>query len=105
MSAKMEKKETTQEFLDRLELETKDVIVTDEEFKNVEDYIDELIETDDNSKGKIDIFGVAIAIPICVLIACSIAILALILAIRNAIMAVVYQIKESTIALFFSLRR
>ena len=44
MRAKMEKKqETTQEFLDRLESETQDVIFTDEEFNKLENYVDELL--------------------------------------------------------------
>ena len=100
-----EKQETTQEFLDRLETETQDVIFTDEEFNKVENYVDELIEKDNNSKGKIDVFSMVIATPICVVIAFAIAVLAIIVAIKQIIMGVVSYIKETATRLFLSLRR
>ena len=106
MRAKMEEKqETTQEFLDRLETETQDVIFTDEEFNKVENYVDELIEKDNNSKGKIDVFSIIIATPICVVIAFAIAVLSIIVAIKQIIMGVVSYIKETATRLFLSLRR
>ena len=107
MTTNQEKKETLEEFMDRLEQEVEPIIVEDkkafEDFeKKIEEYaIQNREQIDEMSQKKdIGIFGWVLGFSICVIVATGFILTAVVVAIMTTINRIASWLKSTTMRLF-----